>query len=84
LNSRGLKILFRLGSADNQVAVSFTIASTVAINDISDLEQVRLGPARLGHADLSMINRIYAQVVGSASEDAAEKIEKAFALGPAK
>jgi PEP-CTERM motif len=28
--------------------VSFTIASTVAINDISDLEQVRLGPATIG------------------------------------
>ena len=29
-----------------------------------------------------MIERVYAQVVGSASEEAAEKIEKAFALGP--
>ena len=36
---------FRLSSADNQVAVSFSLVSTVAINDISQLEQVRLGPA---------------------------------------
>jgi len=36
--------------------------------------------ARIGHADLTMIERVYAQVVSSASEDAAEKIEKAFAL----
>ncbi len=36
--------------------------------------------ARLGHADLVMIERVYAQVVGSASEEAAEKIEKAFAI----
>jgi hypothetical protein len=28
-----------------------------------------------------MIERVYAQVVGSASEEAAEKIERAFALG---
>jgi hypothetical protein len=35
---------FRLDSADNQVAVSFSLVSTVAINGISDLQQVRLGP----------------------------------------
>ena len=29
---------------------------------------------------MTMIERVYAQVVGSASEEAAEKIEKAFAL----
>ena len=39
---------------------------------------------RIGHADLTMIERVYAQLVGSASEEAAEKIEKAFALVPAK
>src|SRR5882762_3032928 len=37
---------------------------------------------RIGHADLTMIERVYAQVVGSASEEAAEKIEKAFSLRP--
>jgi integrase len=36
--------------------------------------------ARIGHSDLTMIERVYAQVVGSASEEAAEKIERAFAL----
>ena len=35
--------------------------------------------ARIGHADLSMIEKVYAQVVGSASAEAAEKIEKALA-----
>jgi integrase len=38
---------------------------------------------RIGHADLTMIERVYAQVVGSAAEEAAEKIEKAFAFGSA-
>src|SRR5436190_22471780 len=38
---------------------------------------------RIGHADLTMIERVCAQVMGSASEEAAEKIEKAFALRPA-
>jgi integrase len=36
--------------------------------------------ARIGHGDLTMIERVYAQVVGSASEEAAQKIEEAFAL----
>jgi integrase len=36
--------------------------------------------ARIGHTDLSMIERHYAAVVGSASAEAAEKIEKALAL----
>jgi integrase len=36
--------------------------------------------ARIGHTDLSMLHKHYAAVVGSASEEAAEKIEKAFAL----
>jgi integrase len=36
--------------------------------------------ARIGHADLSMLQKHYAAVVGSASEEAAEKIERAFAL----
>jgi hypothetical protein len=31
-----------------------------------------------------MIERVYAQVVGSASEEAAEKIEKAFSLSASK
>lgn len=35
---------------------------------------------RIGHTDLSMIERVYAQVVGSAAEEAAEKIEKVFKL----
>jgi hypothetical protein len=35
---------FTLFSNDDQVAVSFTLLSTVAIQNISDLEQVRLGP----------------------------------------
>ena len=33
---------------------------------------------RMGHADLTMIHRVYAQVMGSAAEEAAEKIERAF------
>jgi integrase len=33
---------------------------------------------RLGHANLSMLEKHYAALVGSASEDAADKIEKAF------
>jgi len=36
---------FTLSSPDNQVAVSFSLLSTVAIQNITDLEQVRLGPA---------------------------------------
>lgn len=35
---------FTLSSEDNQVAVSFTLVSTVAIQNITDLQQVRLGP----------------------------------------
>ena len=34
---------FNMTSADNQVAVSFTILSTVPLNNIADLAQVRLG-----------------------------------------
>lgn len=37
--------------------------------------------ARIGHSDLSMLQKHYAAVVGSASEEAAEKIERAFAVG---
>ncbi len=33
---------------------------------------------RIGHSDLSMLQKHYAAIVGSASEEAAEKIEKAF------
>ena len=40
--------------------------------------------ARIGHTDLSMIERVYAQIVGSVSEEAADKIEKAFALDTSK
>ena len=36
---------------------------------------------RLGHANLSMLEKHYAVLVGSASEEAAEKIEEAFAQG---
>ena len=36
---------------------------------------------RLAHGDLSMLQKHYAVLVGSASEEAAEKIEKAFAPG---
>ena len=36
--------------------------------------------ARIGHTDLSMLHKHYAAVVGSASDEAAEKIEKAFAF----
>ena len=36
---------------------------------------------RLGHNDLSMLEKHYAVLVGSASEEAAEKIEEAFAQG---
>src|SRR5262249_48469389 len=39
---------------------------------------------RIGHADLTMIERVYGQVVGSASGEAADKIEKAFAIGPVR
>ena len=35
---------------------------------------------RLGHANLSMLEKHYAALVGSASEEAAEKIEKALSL----
>lgn len=35
---------------------------------------------RIGHTDLSMLQKHYAALVGSAGEDAAEKIEQAFAL----
>jgi len=35
--------------------------------------------ARIGHTDLSMLQKHYAAIVGSASEEAAEKIERAFA-----
>jgi PEP-CTERM motif len=38
---------FTLYSLDNQVALSFSLISTVAIQNISDLEQVRLGPAEI-------------------------------------
>lgn len=36
---------FTMDSADNQVAKSFELLSTVAIQNITDLQQVRLGPA---------------------------------------
>ena len=36
---------FRLSSADGQVARSFSLLSTVQIQNIDELEQVRLGPA---------------------------------------
>ena len=39
---------------------------------------------RIGHTDLTMLHRTYAAVVGSASEEAAEKIEGAFAQGARK
>lgn len=35
--------------------------------------------ARIGHTDLSMLHKHYAAIVGSAGEEAAEKIERAFA-----
>jgi hypothetical protein len=38
---------FTLGSLDGQVAVSFTLVSTVAISNIGDLAQVRLGATSL-------------------------------------
>lgn len=38
---------FTLYSLDNQVARSFSLTSTVAIQNITDLEQVRLGPATI-------------------------------------
>lgn len=39
---------FTLGSLDGQVAVSFTLTSTVAIQSIDELQQVRLGTAAVG------------------------------------
>jgi len=39
---------FTLGSADGQVAVSFKLISTVQIQNITDLEQVRLGATAAG------------------------------------
>jgi integrase len=36
--------------------------------------------ARIGHSDLSMLQKHYAAIVGSASEEAAEKIERVFAI----
>ena len=38
---------FTLGSIDGQVARSFTVVSTAPIQSISNLEQVRLGPAEI-------------------------------------
>jgi hypothetical protein len=38
---------FTLGSEDGQVAVSFTLLSTVQIQNINDLQQVRIGPTAL-------------------------------------
>jgi hypothetical protein len=38
---------FTLFSEDNQVAVSFRLTSTVQIQNITDLEQVRLGPTEI-------------------------------------
>jgi hypothetical protein len=38
---------FTLGSLDGQVATSFSLVSTVGIQNITDLEQVRLGPTAL-------------------------------------
>jgi hypothetical protein len=38
---------FTMNSADGQVAVSFTLLSTVPIQDITDLQQVRLGPTEV-------------------------------------
>ena len=38
---------FRLSSADGQVARSFSLLSTVQIQNIDELEQVRLGPAEI-------------------------------------
>ena len=35
--------------------------------------------ARLGHTDLSMLEKHYSKVVGSAAHEAAEKIEGVFA-----
>jgi hypothetical protein len=35
---------FTLSSPDNEVAVKFSLVSSVAIDNISDLEQVRIGP----------------------------------------
>jgi PEP-CTERM motif len=45
---KGGQNFFTLDSADNQVAVSFSLVSTVDIQDISDLEQVRLGVTSAG------------------------------------
>jgi integrase len=36
--------------------------------------------ARIGHSDLSMLQKHYAAIVGSASEEAAEKIERVFTI----
>ena len=36
--------------------------------------------ARIGHSDLSMLQKHYAAIVGSASEEAAEKIERVFSI----
>ena len=38
---------FTLGSLDGQVATSFSLVSTVGIQNITDLQQVRLGPTTL-------------------------------------
>jgi len=46
LNGNGNNF-FTLGSNDGQVALSFSLTSTVALSLISDLEQVRIGPADL-------------------------------------
>jgi hypothetical protein len=39
---------FTLGSLDGQVAVSFTLTTTVALQNITELQQVRLGPTQAG------------------------------------
>jgi hypothetical protein len=38
---------FTLGSEDGQVAVSFSLLSTVQIQNIADLQQVRIGPTEI-------------------------------------
>ena len=55
---------FTLDSADNQVAVSFSLVSTVDIQDISDLEQVRLGVTSAGVPEPSTLGLIGLGLLG--------------------
>src|SRR5437762_10139091 len=71
------------GSADLQDATIHDLRRTHTTHAAASGVDLRTLAGRIGHADLTMIERVYAQAVGSASWQAAENTERAFALGPA-